>query len=132
MIFDWLFKKRRWQRIAGQPFPRRWQEYIDANFSQFAELQPEFQNRIRQRMQIFVAEKYWEGVQGLAVTEEMKVTVAAMACVPTLAFPLEAALYPKVETVLLHEATYERPHPAAGFRFTHRGRSVGGCRVSVR
>ena len=107
MVFSLLSRWRRRKLTAG-PFPPAWEAVIAENFPQFALLPGPLRAKLRDRLRVLVAEKYWEGVAGLAVTEEMKVTVAAMAGVLTLSFDDAEAFYPKVLTVLLHEERYSR------------------------
>jgi Mlc titration factor MtfA (ptsG expression regulator) len=46
------------------------------------------QAKLRADVQLFVAEKNWEGCGGLAMNDEIKVTIAAQAC---YAVPLNSA-----------------------------------------
>ncbi|MGC1274211.1 MAG: M90 family metallopeptidase [Planctomycetaceae bacterium] len=106
-MFSFL-KRRRRMRLLTTPFPPAWNEHLATNFPQFATLPEPLQLRLRDRLRIFHAEKYWEGVGGFEVTEEMQVVVAAMACTLTLAFDEAEAVFPKVLTVLIHGETYSR------------------------
>ncbi len=54
-------------------------------------------------IRVFVAETDWEGVDGLVVTDEMRVVVAAGAS--TLLLGLDADRYPNVSTVILYPKT---------------------------
>lgn len=103
-----IFRRWRRRRLVAQPFPSHWEAYLKKNFGQFFEIPAHYRERLRDRMRYFIAEKYWEGVAGFEVTEEMRVTVAAMACTLTLEFHAEEACFPKVQTVLLHGEQYSR------------------------
>lgn len=103
-----FIKRRRRKKLLAEPFPAAWEGYLAENFAQFALLPEPLRAKLRDRMRVFEAEKYWEGVAGLEVTEEMRVVVSAMACTLTLAFDEAEAFYPKVLTVLLHEEKYSR------------------------
>lgn len=94
---------RRWRRarIARQPFPERWRRLLRRRMPAFARLPPDLQQQLKRRIQVFVAEKPFIGCAGLAVTEEMRVLVAAQACLLTLNRPpggfdllREVLLYP--------------------------------------
>lgn len=67
-------------------------------------------------IQIFVAEKTFEGCDGLVVTEEMKVTIAAAACLLLLGFN-DTFCFDSVRTLLI----YPRPTQQ---RMVHRGDGV--------
>jgi Mlc titration factor MtfA (ptsG expression regulator) len=77
-MFSWLRKRRR-RRLASRPFPAEWDQWIEQNFAHVAELPAEDYGRLQSWVSIFIAEKYWEGCDGLRVTEEMQATIAAHA-----------------------------------------------------
>jgi hypothetical protein len=106
-MFSFL-KRRRRKRLLAEPFPPAWEGYLAENFHQFALLPAPLQARLRDRMRVFAAEKYWEGVDGHEVTDEMRAVVSAMACTLTLAFDDAEAFFPKVLTVLIHGEKYSR------------------------
>jgi Mlc titration factor MtfA (ptsG expression regulator) len=60
--------------------------------------------RLEERIQVFVAEKHWEGVGGLAVTDEMRVTIAAQACLLVLGF--EEEYYDHVLSILIYPTAF--------------------------
>ena len=72
---------------------------------QYALLPAAEQARLRDRTRIFVAEKQWVGCGGLAVDEEMKVAIAAQACLLVLGLPHEY-YYDRIRTVLVYPDTY--------------------------
>ena len=53
---------------------------------------------------IIVAEKSWEGVQGLTLTDEIKVTIAGMASL--LVLGMDRDYYPNVETVIVYPSSF--------------------------
>lgn len=106
-MFSFLARWRR-RRILSKPFPSHWNDYLERNYLLYEWIPEARREALRDRMRIFIAEKYWEGVAGFEVTEEMQVTIAAMACTLTLAFEESEACYPHVLTVLVHGATYSR------------------------
>jgi MtfA peptidase len=69
-----------------RPFDPRWDEWIEDNLWHWQVLEPSQRQRLGSMMQVFVAEKNFEGCDGLAITEEMKVTIAAAACLLLLGF----------------------------------------------
>ena len=62
--------------------------------------------------QVFVAEKHFEGCAGLAVTEEMKMTIAAEACL--LLLHLDGPCYPTLRTVLIYPHAFIAKHVLRG------------------
>jgi len=70
---------------------------------------------LRRRMQIFLDEKRFEGVGGLEMTDEIRVTVAAHACL--LLLHRDDDDYPALSTILVYPTAYRVPileHSADG------------------
>jgi len=112
MVFGWLTERRR-ARLLEQPFPPAWNGYIDENVALAHRLDDEQHQRLRELVQVFVAEKHWEGCGGLEMTEEIQVTVAAQACF--LLLGREHALYEDVESILVYPTTMVAPPRERGF-----------------
>jgi Mlc titration factor MtfA (ptsG expression regulator) len=112
MFFSWL-KRRQRRRLLEQPFPPEWLGYLEANVALYRRLSPEEQGRLRDDLRVFAAEKNWEGCGGQPMTDEVKVTVAAQACLPLL--NLEGHDYfARVLSILVYPHEFfdrERPDP---------------------
>jgi Mlc titration factor MtfA (ptsG expression regulator) len=106
MIFSWLRKQRR-KRILAQPFPSEWERAIFENMAHYRWLNEREQLRLRRLVQVFIAEKRWEGAGGLVITDEIKATVAAQACLLILA--LEHDFYRQVESIVIYPSTVLTP-----------------------
>ncbi len=99
MMFPWS-KSRRRQALLAAPFPEAWRRILRANVALYRRLPPNQQRKLEDGTRIIVAEKDWEGVQGLTLTDEIKVTISGMASLLVLGFDDE--YYPKVETILVY------------------------------
>jgi len=77
-LFDWLpwSRKRRRQSLQAAAWPEAWALHLNRNVRLTWKLTESQRQDLQNRIKIFVAEKNWEGCEGLIVTEEMKVTVA--------------------------------------------------------
>jgi Mlc titration factor MtfA (ptsG expression regulator) len=84
---SWLRRARR-LRVGRRPFPARWREVLRRRMPYFARLPADLQLQLKRRIQVFVAEKPLIGCAGLAVTDEMRVLVAAQASLLLLNRPL--------------------------------------------
>ena len=62
------------------------------------------QRELQGHLQVFLAEKYFEGCAGLELTEEIKVTIAAQACL--LLLHRETNYYPRLVTILVYPYAY--------------------------
>jgi Mlc titration factor MtfA (ptsG expression regulator) len=103
MVFAW-FRDQHRRSIAEQPFPTEWMACLTTNVAHYALLDEAEQQELQQDTQIFIAEKYWEGVGGLEITDEMQVTIAAQACL--LVLHREHDYYPNVESIILYPTGY--------------------------
>ena len=91
---------RRVQRALTlrEPFPVAWDEIIAARLPFVARLDAATQERFRDHVQLFIAEKNFEGV-GLEIDEEMKVVIAGEAA--RLTMNLDFDLYAAIESVVV-------------------------------
>src|SRR2546427_1768605 len=87
-------------RLPTGPIPDAWPGIVERNVSLARGLSSEERERLLRLVQIFLADKHFEGSGGLTLTEEMKVTIAAEACL--LLLHLEGPCYPTLRTVLVY------------------------------
>ena len=66
-----------------------------------ARLPPDMQLRLKRHIQVFVAEKPFIGCQGQAITDEVRVTIAAQACLLLLGHA-RPDCYPRLRQVLVY------------------------------
>ncbi len=108
-------KERHRKALLAQPFPPSWKALLEAKSSLYVSLPPQFKDELHGLIQIFLDEKRFEGCGGLVVTEEMKVLIAAQACL-LLVNNQETerkALYPTLSTILVYPSAYVAPERAA-------------------
>src|SRR5689334_5223915 len=103
MFFRW-WKQRRRRKILAAPFPDAWREVLRRNVAAYGRLSPEERSRLENDLRVFIAEKNWEGCNGLAITPEIQVTIAAGAARLTLG--LEAEHFDQVQTILVYPDVY--------------------------
>ena len=106
MLLSWLRNRRRRRLLAG-PFPGAWEAHLARHFAQDAWLDEAERRRLRELVRIFVAEKRWEGCGGLALTDEIRVAIAAHACLLILGLPGEP--YRHVHSILVYPSTVVPP-----------------------
>ena len=75
----WLAERRR-SRIRAKPFPAAWRRILRRRVPMVARLPSEMQMRLKRHIQVFIAEKPFIGCQGQPITDEVRVTIAAQAC----------------------------------------------------
>jgi Mlc titration factor MtfA (ptsG expression regulator) len=71
-----------WRReqLRRRPFPAAWRAIVRQRVPQVARLPADLQLQLKRHMQVFLAEKRFVGCAGLDITDEMRVTIAAQAC----------------------------------------------------
>ena len=84
--------------------PTSWLDIIKKNVPIFNRLPQADQRELQGHIQVFLAEKYFEGCGGLELTEEIKVTIAAQACL--LLLHRETDYYPRLITILVYPHAY--------------------------
>lgn len=99
-----LWKQRRRQRLRAQPFPPTWRAIISGKVAFFARLPAPDQRELLGHVQVFLAEKRFEGCGGLEVTDEMRVTIAAQACL--LLLHRRTDYFPRLMTILIYPTSY--------------------------
>jgi MtfA peptidase len=97
---------RRWRRrrITAQPFPAVWRAILRRRMPLLRRLPPDLQLQLKRHMQVFLAEKPFIGCNDLVVTEEMRVLVAAQACLLILNRPTD--YFPRLTQVLMYPSAY--------------------------
>lgn len=106
----WMFfepQRVAWRRrrIRRAPFPDAWREILRQRVPYFRRLPADLQLRLKERIKIFVAEKAFVGCGGLEVDDEIRVTIAAQACLLILNRD-EDYCYPKLRTVLVYPGAF--------------------------
>ena len=110
-MFEWWRESRR-EKVLEQPFPAAGIVVLERNVKHYTRLDADEQKRLRDLVQVFVAEKNWEGCGGLTLTEEMQFVIAAQACLLVLELPHR--MYRDVESILVYPSAVERPEREQG------------------
>ncbi len=98
-MFGWIKQQRR-NRLRAQPFPDDWLAIIERNVAYYHHLTSQEQAELQDHIQVFLAEKHFEGCGGLTVTDEMRLTIAAQACV--LLLHRKDDYYPALKTIFVY------------------------------
>ncbi len=87
-MWNW-FRNNRREKILAAPFPIEWEGHIQINLPYYQYLNHEEKKRLQELVQIFIAEKHWLGCNSLELTDEIRVVIAAHACLMILALPTD-------------------------------------------
>jgi len=112
-MFGFLRRRRR-RRIRERPFPEAWVAILRRNVGYYPFLPEADRRELHGHVLVFLAEKRFEGCGGLAITDEIRVTVAAQACV--LLLHRKTDCYPRPESILVYPHAYvaEGAQPGPG------------------
>jgi Mlc titration factor MtfA (ptsG expression regulator) len=102
-VFGFLRRRRR-ERLRSAPFPADWLGIIGRNAPFYASLPEVDRRELQGHVQVFLAETHFEGCNGLELTDEIKVTIAAHAC--RLLLHRGADVFPRLVTVLVYPRAY--------------------------
>lgn len=102
-----LWRRHKRGKIQQQPFPAAWRQILKQRMPYFRALPSDLQLQLKKLIQVFVAEKQFVGCAGLTVTDEMRVTIAAQACL--LLLNKQPHYYPKLKQILVYPAAFVVP-----------------------
>ena len=100
-------KKWRRQRLDKLPFPSAWLGILQERVPYYRFLSPDEQAELRKLIRVFLSEKRFEGCGGLEITDEIRVTIAAQACI--LLLNREHDYYGGLHSILVYPSSYLAP-----------------------
>ena len=108
VVGGFVFYHRRQQAIdrelRARPFPPEWQGYLETNAPLYVKLPEPLKQELHGHIHVFLEHKRFEGCGGLEVTDEMRVTVAGLACLLLLNRPSKS--YPDLKTILIYPSAF--------------------------
>ena len=105
-------RKARRAELIKKPLSEEYIGYINKNIPYYQKLPEELRHQLHGLINIFLEEKRFEGCGGQEITDEIRVTVAAQACVLLLNRPTN--YYPKLHTILIYPQAYKQQEGQAG------------------
>ncbi len=106
-MLKWHKSKKR-SRIFNIETPPQWVTFINNNVAIYHHLPPPLQQELLGHVNVFLSEKFFSGHAGLEVTDEMRVTIAAQACV--LLLNRKTNYFPHLKTILIYPAGFKNPN----------------------
>jgi Mlc titration factor MtfA (ptsG expression regulator) len=88
------------QRWRSRPFPEAWRAILKKRVPYVRALPADLQLQLKKHIQVFLAEKAFIGCGGLVITDEIRVTIAAQACL--LILNRETDYYPQLRQILVY------------------------------
>lgn len=106
MLLD-LWRRLNRAEVIAHSFPEAYRALILRRVPCAPLLEPAELDKLEALVRIFNSEKSFEAAGGLELTEEMKLVIAARACLLVLArIELDQPLYPGLDTIVVYPSTY--------------------------
>ena len=117
------WRRARWRR---QPFPPAWRTILRRRVPLYRRLPPGLQAQLRGHIQVFLAEKRFVGCAGQPVDDDVRVTIAAQACLLLLNRPSNG--FAALRQVLVYPGAFvvDRLHPLPGGVLQEQRRALAG------
>ncbi len=98
-------RRRAWLR--RQPFPAAWRQVLNARVPYVRRLPADLQLQLKGHIQVFLAEKAFIGCRGQVITDEVRVTIAAQACLLLLdQHQAPPRYFPNLRQVLVYPGAF--------------------------
>ncbi len=115
----WREHKR--DKVKQTPFKKEWRKIIQQRMPYFRQMPADLQLQLKQHIQVFLSEKEFIGCNGVKITDEIKITIAAQACL--LLLNRKTNYYPKLKIILVYPRAFvkeQQQQGADGVQYTQR------------
>jgi Mlc titration factor MtfA (ptsG expression regulator) len=99
-----LFKSKKRSQVRERPFPDSWDAILRANFPLYSRLPAEDRLELQGHIHVFLEEKRFEGCNQLEITDEIRVTIAAQACL--LLLHRETDYFPEMTSIFVYPTLF--------------------------
>ena len=106
-MLSWFFKGSRVRKLLAEPVPAAWREIVEGNVAVFRLLPEPQQQRLLAASRVIAAERHWVGCRGLAITDEIKATIASQAAI--LLLGVEGYYFDKLREIYVLPGDYSIP-----------------------
>lgn len=107
-VVAWLIsrirKNYRRKILFSSPIPNAWLSIIINNVPLYNLLPKNLQQELHGKINVFLNEKVFFGYEGLEITDEIRVTIAAHACI--LLLNRGSSSYPNLKTIMVYPSAY--------------------------
>ena len=100
----YIVRRVRRKRLLFEPIRPEWKAILEKNIPLYNRLPARLQIQLEGLVNLFIAEKRFEGCGGLEITDEIKVTIAGQACM--LLLNRKTRYFPKLLTIYVYPSTF--------------------------
>ncbi len=102
-LANWLRTKRQ-----AEPFPAEWRRILRRRVPLLTRMPADLQLQLKKHIQVFLAEKTFVGCQGQVINDDVRVTIAAQACLLLLNRPTD--YFPRLRQILVYPSAFAVKH----------------------
>ena len=99
-----LLARRRRMRLRALPFPPAWRRILLRRVPYYSRLPRELRRQLEAQVQVFLGEKSFIGCAGQAIDDEVRLTIAAQACL--LVLDRRDYCFPNLREVLVYPGAF--------------------------
>jgi Mlc titration factor MtfA (ptsG expression regulator) len=99
-----LIPRFRLRRALAAPFPQAWVDILERNIGIYRNLPMPLRHQLRLLIKQFLHQKHFSGAGGLVVTDEMRITIAAQACM--LQLNRKSGLYSGLKYIIIYPSAF--------------------------
>lgn len=112
IILALFIPRYRLKKAISAPFPDEWVEIVERNISVYRNLPMQLRMQLRKLIKQFLHEKDFSGAGGLEMTDEIRVTIAAEACM--LLLNRNSNVYPSLRYIIVYPTAFVVDRAQAG------------------
>jgi MtfA peptidase len=113
-------RSARRRKLRAAPFPEEWRGILGRNVPMYNRMPQALRNELEGHINVFVSEKRFIGCGGLEMSDDIRVTIAAQACILMLGRP--ANYFPGFTTIYVYPTGYFAEGAGAGGIVDDQGR----------
>jgi hypothetical protein len=97
-------KAKRRTKLRQRPFPDEWKTILERDVPLYRRLPQADRDELHGHIHVFLAEKRFEGTAGFTVTDEVRLAIAAQACI--LLLHRETGYFTTLSSIIVYPAEY--------------------------
>ncbi len=104
MVIALVLPGYRLRKAIAAPFPEEWVAIVERNIGVYRNLPQPLRLQLRRLIKQFLHQKHFDGAGGLEITDEIRVTIAAEACM--LLLNRKTAVYPSLRYIIVYPSAF--------------------------
>jgi Mlc titration factor MtfA (ptsG expression regulator) len=109
IVLALLIPRYRLKQALAAPFPEEWVRILETNIGVYRNLPTPLRLQLRQLIKQFLHQKHFSGAGGLDIDDEIRITIAAQACM--LQLNRGSALYPRLKYIIVYPSAFVVTRP---------------------